>query len=157
MKKLSIIIPITFILLITSGCSTDKQIDMEINVVNDFVNAINNANVDKICDLITDDYIFIDSQDNRAVGVDNMRVGWTRYFTLFPDYKIEINETIQKDSMICLFGYASGTYLNLKNKENNNFWRIPAAWTAIVKDGKISQWQVYADNMIVMEIIKKNK
>lgn len=130
---------------------------MEINVVNDFVNAINKANIDKICDLISEDYIFIDSHDNRAVGIDNMRDGWTSYFTLFPDYKIEINETIQKDSMICLFGYASGTYLNLSNEENSNFWRIPAAWTAIVKDGKIKQWQVYTDNMKVMEIINRNK
>ena len=130
---------------------------MEINVVIDFVNAVNNANVNKICDLITDDHIFIDSQDNRVIGIDNMRDGWNSYFSLFPDYKIEINETIQKDSMIYLFGYASGTYLNLTNEENSNFWRIPAAWTAIVKNGQIKQWQVYADNMIVMEIINKNK
>ena len=130
---------------------------MEINVVIDFVNAVNNANVNKICDLITDDHIFIDSQDNRVIGIDNMRDGWNSYFSLFPDYKIEINETIQKDSMIYLFGYASGTYLNLTNEENSNFWRIPAAWTAIVNNGKIRQWQVYADNMIVMEIINKNK
>jgi hypothetical protein len=39
----------------------------------------------------------------------------------------------------------------------NNHWRIPAAWKAIIKDNKINHWQVYADNIIVMEIIKRNK
>jgi hypothetical protein len=77
-----------------------------------------------------------------------MRKAWSKYFEMFPDYNIEINETIVKSSMICLFGYASGTYKNLKTPENNNFWRIPAAWKMIVKDNKISQWQVHADNII---------
>ncbi len=130
---------------------------MDIKIVNNYIEAINNANVDKICDLLADDHIFIDSQDNRLVGVENMRIGWTQYFKMFPDYKIEINDTIENDSIISLFGYASGTYKNLKNKENSNFWRIPAAWKAIVKDDKLKLWQVYADNIIVMDIIKRNQ
>jgi len=49
------------------------------------------------------------------------------YFALFPDYKIEVNEILVKDPIICLLGYASGTYKNLKKyKLNSNHWRIPA-------------------------------
>ncbi len=148
-------IQIFFLVLVLSNCQIDNQINMDI--INNYVKAINNANVDQLCDLLADDHIFIDSQDNRFVGVENMRVGWTQYFEMFPDYKIEIVETVKNDSIISLFGYASGTYKNLKNKENSNFWRIPAAWRAIVKGDKIKLWQVYADNSVVMEIIKQNK
>jgi len=130
---------------------------MGTKIVLDFIDAINSANVDRLYDLMTIDHIFIDSQDNRTVGRDNMRLAWIGYFSLFPDYKIETNEIFEKDPLSCILGYASGTYRNLTNENNSNHWRIPAAWTAIVKDNQIKQWQVYADNIVVMDIINKNK
>jgi ketosteroid isomerase-like protein len=130
---------------------------MNTKVVLDFVEAINNGNVDKIYDLMTDNHLFIDSQDNRVIGKENMKQAWVGYFALFPDYKIEINKILEEDSFVCILGYASGTYKNLKNKNDRNHWRIPAALTAIVKGNQIKVWQVYADNSMVLEIIKKNK
>ncbi len=130
---------------------------MNLKIVTDYIDAINTADVDSICELLTEDHIFIDSQGNSVTGIDNLRNGWTQYFALFPDYKIDINETFEKGPIICLLGHASGTYKNIKNENNSNYWRIPAAFTAIVRDNKIRQWQVYADNIIVMEIINKNK
>ena len=130
---------------------------MNTNIVLDFVEAINNADVDKIYNLMTDNHLFIDSQDNRIIGKENMKQPWIGYFELFPDYKIEINDILEKDSLICVLGYASGTYKNLKNDKKSNYWRIPAAWTATVKGNQIKIWQVYADNSIVQDIIKKNK
>ena len=56
-----------------------------------------------------------------------------------------------------MFGYASGTYKNLHNEQNSNYWRIPAAWKAIMKDDKIKQWQVHVDNIPVLDIINMNK
>ena len=55
-----------------------------------------------------------------------------------------------------MFGYASGTYKNLIEEDNRNHWRIPAAWRAIVTDDHIKSWQVYCDNIIVMDIINRN-
>ena len=130
---------------------------MGTTVVLDFVEAINNANPDKMIDLMTIDHVFIDSQDNRTIGKDKMRAAWIAYFALFPDYKIVINEIIEKDNLTGMYGYASGTYRNIINKDKSNYWRIPAAWRAIVKDNQIKLWQVYADNLIVMDIINKNK
>jgi hypothetical protein len=136
---------------------TDKKIlTMKTKIVLDFIDAINSGNVDNICSLMTIDHIFIDSQDNKTVGKDIMRQAWIGYFALFPDYKIEINEIFEKDTLICILGYAGGTYKNLINEHNSNYWRVPAAWKAVVKDDKIKLWQVYADNIIVMDIINKN-
>ena len=130
---------------------------MKTKVVLDFVEAINSVNVDKIYVLMTENHLFIDSKDNRVKGRENMKQAWVGYFALFPDYKIEINEILEKDLLICILGYASGTYKNLKNKNDSNHWRIPAAWTAIVKGNQIKVWQVYADNSVVLDIINKNK
>ena len=47
-----------------------------------------------------------------------MKLGWIEYFKLFPDYKIEIDDTFEKSELVCLLGYASGTYKNLQNETN---------------------------------------
>jgi len=130
---------------------------METKVVFDFADAINKADVDKIYRLMADDHLFIDSQDNKMEGKEKMRNAWSEYFRLFPDYKIEIEEIFEKDSSICIIGHASGTYKNLHNTNNSNHWRIPAAWKAVIKDNQVKHWQVYADNLVVMDIINRNK
>ena len=130
---------------------------MKTKVVFDFADAINNADADKIYSLMTDDHLFVDSQGNKMEGKEKMKKAWTEYFGLFPDYKIEIEEIYEKDSSICIIGHASGTYKNLHNENDSNHWRIPAAWKAIIKDNQVKHWQVYADNLVVMDIINRNK
>jgi len=130
---------------------------MHTKAVTDFIEAINAGDVNRILSLIPEDHVFIDTQDNKATGLDTLKEAWTGYFAMFPDYQIEINEILEKGSLICLLGHASGTYKGIKDKENSNYWKIPAAWAAIIKDGKIKQWQVYADNIVVMEIVKRNR
>ena len=129
---------------------------MSTKIVLEFIDAINEADIDKICNLMSDDHLFIDSQGYRVTGKNNMELGWIEYFKLFPDYKIEIEDTFEKSELVCLLDYASGTYRNLQNETNSNHWRIPAAWKAIVYKNQIKQWQVYADNIIVMDIINSN-
>jgi hypothetical protein len=97
---------------------------MKCKVVLDFIDAINSANIRSILDLMTDDHVFIDSQGNKATGKDILEQAWIGYFGLFPDYSIEIKDTLEKDSLICILGFASGTYKNLHNTENSNHWRI---------------------------------
>ena len=129
---------------------------MSTKIVLEFIDAINEADIVKICNLMSDDHLFIDSQGYRVTGKNNMELGWIEYFKLFPDYKIEIEDTFEKSELVCLLGYASGTYRNLQNETNSNHWRIPTAWKAIVYKNQIKQWQVYADNIIVMDIINSN-
>jgi ketosteroid isomerase-like protein len=129
---------------------------MDLKIVIDFIETINTANAERLYDLMSEDHVFIDSQGNSMTGRENMKKGWIGYFDLFPDYKIEITDTLQNDSIIVLLGYASGTYRINKNG-NNNYWKIPAAWRAVVADKKIKLWQVYADNSVVLDIINKNR
>ena len=105
---------------------------------------------------MADEHLFVDAHDNKVMGKEKMKECWIRYFEMFPEYKIEISEILEKDPIICILGYAGGTYKKLKTPDNGNFWRIPAAWAAIIEDNKVKKWQVYADNILVMDIIQKN-
>ena len=131
---------------------------MNLKIVLDFIESINSANIDRLYNLMSNDHEFIDSRGNSMVGNHNMKKAWAGYFNLFSDYKIEVTDTLQNDSIIVLLGYASGTYKTTsKNGDNNNHWKVPASWKAIVVDNKIKLWQVYADNSVVIEIMNKNK
>ena len=131
---------------------------MDLKIVLDFIESINSVNIDRLYDLMSNDHVFIDSRGNSMFGNDNMKKAWMGYFDLFPDYKIEITDILQNDSIIVLLGYASGTYKKTnKNVDNNNHWNVPASWKAIVVDKKIKLWQVYADNSVVIAIINKTK
>ena len=119
-----------------------------------FVKAINDHDVDKIYDLMPDDHIFIDGSGGKQVGKIDMKKGWQDYYQMFPDYSVEITDVIESDSIIGLFGYASGTYKIKNDKTNGNFWKTTAAWKAIVENQKIKLWQVYCDYTRLLEIIK---
>jgi ketosteroid isomerase-like protein len=131
--------------------------DTNKTIVIRFVKAINEHDLDEIVNLISEDHIFIDAMDNKSVGIKGMKEGWKGYYELFPDYQIEISVIIENTSIIGLFGYASATYKNITNKLNSNFWRIPAAWKAIVENNKVKHWQVYCDYSNLFKIIEKNK
>ena len=126
---------------------TDKE------TVLNFVKAINDHDIDKISDLMSEDHTFIDGYGNKQIGKVGMKNGWQSYYQMFPDYIIEITDVIEHKSIFALFGFASGTYTTIKDKSDNNFWRTTAAWKAIVQDKKIKLWQVFCDYTKLMEII----
>ena len=133
------------------GNESDKTIILS------FVKAINDHNVTEIVNLMSEDHVFIDATDHKTLGKNVMREGWNGYYELFPDYQIEISDIFENKHAYGLFGYASGTYKNLKNELNSNFWRIPAAWKAITANGLIKHWQVYCDYSDLFKIVEKNK
>ena len=122
----------------------------------DFVRAINGQNVDALCSLMTDDHLFIDSQGNKTAGKEKMREGWTGYFQLFPDYKIEATDLFELGDTVAAFGFAGGTYQGSKERKENS-WRLPASWKAVFRNGKVVQWQVYVDSKIPYDIINGAK
>jgi ketosteroid isomerase-like protein len=125
------------------------------DIVACFVKAINAHDVNEIENLMSEDHIFIDASGNKSVGKKGMKKGWEGYYELFPDYQIEISDIIENDPVFGLFGYVSGTYKNLTNRLNSNFWRTPASWKAIVENNKIKYWQVYCDYSNLYKIIDK--
>ena len=124
-------------------------------IVNSFIQAINDHDVDKIYNLMSDDHIFVDGYGDKHVGKNGMKEGWQQYYSMFPDYKVEITDITENESIIGLFGYANATYKNIKDERNSNFWRTPAAWKAIVEHKKIKYWQVFCDYTKLQAIIDR--
>ncbi|MBI3189189.1 MAG: nuclear transport factor 2 family protein [Ignavibacteriales bacterium] len=125
-----------------------------IEIVKAFIEQINIQNVVGLTSLMTDNHTFIDAQNHKFVGVETMKAGWLGYFTLFPDYRIEVEQMFEDGNTVTVFGYASGTYKGMSDTPDAH-WRLPASWKAIVENGKIKLWQVYADTKIPFEIMQK--
>ena len=43
---------------------------------------------------------------------------------------------------------AQGTFSKDGQLRKEDVWKTPAAWRAVIKDGKIAVWQVYADKSL---------
>lgn len=130
---------------------------MNKKVFDDFVDAINEHNVEKLYSLMTEDHKFIDSYGNEVSGKDKMRSGWIEYFHWFPDYNIEITDLFIENNTIAAFGFAGGSFQGSKYNYLENYFRIPAAWKVTVENDKIKLWQVYADTKKQLDIIERNK
>ena len=129
----------------------------EKEVFYDFVNAINEHDVDKICPLMDDGFIFFDAWGGKSIGKDQMKNGWEGYFKMFPDYKIEILDIYFDGNKIAAFGFAGGTFENKKTETNENYWRVPAAWQVEIINAKIKLWQICVDQKKVIDILEKNE
>jgi len=127
---------------------------MNKEIILNFIKAINGHNPELIDDLMHDEHNFIDAHGN-VMGKNIMKNGWIGYFSWFPDYKIEITDMYEYADVFVLFGFASATFKGIDTEKN--FWKLPAAWKAEIKDDKIKLWQVYCDTKIPFDIIEKNK
>jgi len=124
-------------------------------IANKFIEAINRHDIESIGELMSEDYTFIDSGGDTYKGNEQMRQKWADYFKMFPDYKIEAPEFVVSGDTVILLGKAYGTYTTDGKLRPENHWEIPAAWKAEVAEEKIKLWQVFADNSMVDEIIRK--
>lgn len=128
--------------------------DNSIQVVLQFEELINGRNAEAIAAFMTADGAFLDSLGNRIQGAEKLRAAWTGYFKIVPDYSISHSEIFADGNTIAVFGSAQGTFSKDGQLDKGNFWKTPAAWRAVVKDGKIAVWQVYADNEPIRAIMR---
>jgi ketosteroid isomerase-like protein len=113
-----------------------------------FVTAINRQDVQGLTALMAPGHIFIDSLGRRVEGAKSMEAGWRGYFAMCPDYWIRADNVMAKDGVVLAAGQAGGTIDNVT-------WLTPAAWKATIRDGTVAEWQVFADNKPVYEILSK--
>ena len=106
-----------------------------------FVDRINRHDVGGLFALMSEEHRFVDGLGQEIHGRGKMEQGWAGYFAWFPDYSIEVENIASKGNVVALFGTARGTY-----SANGAKWKIPAAWKAVVRKGRVAEWRVYADN-----------
>jgi hypothetical protein len=106
---------------------------------------------------MTEDHVFIDSLGNTMQGREKMRAGWRGYYSFCPDYWVTHEEILGNRNIVAIFGAAGGTIAVNGELPPENRWRTSAAWLAVVENGLVKKWQVYADNKPVYEIVAKSK
>jgi len=99
---------------------------------------------------MTDDHVFVDGMGNRTAGAETMRTGWAGYFAMCPDYWIRPDTVIAEGGVVLATGEVGGSIDRVA-------WRTPAAWKAIVREGKMAEWRVFADNRPVYDILAKRE
>lgn len=117
-------------------------------VVGNFIGRINAHDAGGLVALCTPAHVFVDSLGARLSDRASLERGWAGYFSLFPDYCIEVERMLSDGSLVLLHGWAAASH-----GKTGRSWRIPAAWRAVVAGGLIDEWQVYADNKPVYEIL----
>jgi ketosteroid isomerase-like protein len=122
-------------------------------VVLAFMDRINAGDVDGICALMTEGHVFVDGLGNQVTGKEKMRGGWKYYLSMFPDYRVSHEDVIGDQEIVAVFGSASGTLAVKGSLPKENRWEAPAAWKAVVRDGKIAEWRVYCDNQPARKIL----
>ena len=122
-----------------------------------FVKQINAHRAEGLAALMTDDHRFVDALGASWQGREVMREGWKGYFGWFPDYKIRVTELIEDGDTVAMFGTAEGTYAADGKLAKKNHWKIPAAWKAVVRGGRIAEWRVYCDNDPARRIMAAHK
>ena len=124
-----------------------------IDVVLRFEQTINSRNPAAIVGLLTTDSV--DSLGTRLQGLEKLRAAWEGYFKMVPDYTISHEEIFNHGDTVAVFGSARGTFSQDSQIRKENFWETTAAWRALVKDEKIAQWQIFADNEPIRAIMRK--
>jgi hypothetical protein len=117
-----------------------------------FVRAINRQHTERLAELMSPAHRFIDALGNVTEGRDKGHECWAAYFRMVPDYSIAIEEyypsnlTADSDPVVIMLGVASGTYTNDGKVHPENHWQTPIAIRALIEDGLVAEWRVYADN-----------
>jgi ketosteroid isomerase-like protein len=115
-----------------------------------FVAAINQHDVGAITALMTTDHMFVDSVGNCVRGASSMLVGWGSYFAMCSDYWIRTDHVMAEGDVVLAVGEAGGIIDGVS-------WRTPAAWKGQVREGRLAEWRVFADNKPVYDILSRRQ
>src|SRR5580765_5260273 len=117
-------------------------------VLQRWLTAINDHDVGTLSTLMAPAFVFVDSLGNEVQSAAKMTGGWQGYFAMCPDYWVRADQVMGDGPALLLAGEAGGTIDGVT-------WRIPSAWSAVIRHGRIWEWRVFADNKPVYEILAK--
>ena len=122
-----------------------------------FIRAINRRDPKAIVALMSPHHRFIDSLGATVAGAEAMRAGWAGYFKLVPDYWIRAERFHVAGSTVLITGSAGGTLSEGGVLDPAKRWSVPAAWRARVQGKRVLEWQVYADNEPLRQLMRRRK
>jgi ketosteroid isomerase-like protein len=120
-------------------------------VVLQFNECINNQNIDGLCKLMSNDYVFIDSSNEVHRGKEFMVKGWMDFFNAYPDYRNYFPKIESRDNLVLVIGHSTCSHEPLDG---------PALWTARIENDLVAEWRVYLDtpeNREKLNLLSKEK
>jgi len=120
-----------------------------------FIEAINAGDAERLSELTTDDHLFIDSDGSEVRGREKMQNGWKAYFSMVPDYRIDVEDTFVRENQVVVLGKASGTFVEKGKLEPYNSWQVPAAWRITIEENKVLLFQVYVNPGPMIQILER--
>jgi SnoaL-like domain len=126
------------------------------STVRSFIRRINAHDPEGLVRLCTPGHVFTDSLGSCLTGRAALFPAWKGYFSLFPNYRVRVSRLFASGSIVAVFGSAGGTLAGAKDPSVSS-WSIPAAWRAVVRHGLLAQWQVFADNKPVYELLARTQ
>lgn len=118
-----------------------------------YVNEINRHDLTELLELMAPDFRYRDGLGQEVRGRERMREAWATHFGQFPDYRVVIREHLALGPVVALFGTASGTLAEGGELPARNRWTLPVAWRAVVREGRVEEWQVYTDSEPVRKLL----
>ena len=125
-----------------------------LQVAQKFVERINAAEVAGLATLMTEDHRFIDSLGNEVSGREAMKAGWAGYFSMVPDYRLTAQQWLCDGPVAVMLGTASGTYNPDGSLRAEHRWTTPVACRAALRGDLVAEWQVYADNEPIRQLMR---
>jgi len=65
-----------------------------------------------------------------------------------------VEECLCSGPVVVMLGVAQGTYTTDGTLRAENRWKTPAALRALIEDGKVAEWRVYADNEPIRRLMR---
>ena len=121
--------------------------------VDQFVEAINAHDLERLAILVAPGHRFIDSLGNVIVGRERVCEAWKHYFNMVADYRIAIEWMMSDLHAVSLFGLASGSLSGPAGSPQA--WSTPIAVRATVEGDLVAEWRVFADNEPVRAILRQ--
>ncbi|NNG17871.1 MAG: nuclear transport factor 2 family protein [Gemmatimonadales bacterium] len=120
-----------------------------------FVNAINRHDTDAMSALMTEDHRLVDPGGAIIAGRLRVVEAWEAYFRMVPDYTITVSESYAREDTSVVLGKASGSYVAPDGRRCGT-WECPAAWRAATSNGRVEEWQVFADNEPIRALMRES-
>jgi len=109
----------------------------------EFVEVINAGDSEKLLELQTKDFTFIDMTGDVYHGRDD----WQGYFSAYPKYKIHVQHVLVGGNGVAIIGKTTGSHVPPEVEKHET-----VLWTAEIRNGHVAEWRIYSD----LEEAKKN-
>ena len=104
-----------------------------------FVAAVNAHDADALRNLVTEDFTYIDSWREGVSGRDRVIEGSRQLFASDPGFSIEVETASYSEPFALMRGWV--------NSANPEVGRRRAVWRARCEDGRIAEWQAWAEGV----------